>query len=125
MTQHWRTPMNKLINTNLSASHPGWILVMVGGFIVWWPVGLLVLAYILWSTSMGRVNGMWLDRVKATLGLSHGNAAFEAHKAATLRDLEKQRQRLADQEREFAVYMDRVRMAKDKSDFDRFMGRAR
>ena len=74
---------------------------------------------------MGRVNGQWLDRVKATLGLSGGNAAFEAHKAAVLNDLEKQRQKLADDERAFAVYMDRVRMAKDKSDFDRFMGRAR
>ena len=109
------------MNFNLSAAHPVWILAMVGGFIAWWPIGLLVLAYILWSTSMARENGQWLDRVKGALGLNSGNAAFAAHKKATLDDLEKQHQKLEQQERDFRVFMDKVRMAKDKAAFDDFV----
>ena len=109
------------MNFNLSAAHPVWILAMVGGFIAWWPIGLLVLAYILWSTSMARENGQWLDRVKGALGLNSGNAAFAAHKKSVLNDLEKQRQKLAEDERAFAAYMDKLRMARDEAAFNDFL----
>src|ERR1700742_4150773 len=33
--------------------HPGWIVLMVLGFIFWWPIGLAILAYIFWSKNMG------------------------------------------------------------------------
>lgn len=109
------------LNSNLAATHPGWIITMIIGFVLWWPIGLLILAYILWSGSMGRVNGQWFERIKDALGLHSGNAAFDAHKEATLRDLEKQRQKLEEQERDFRVFIDKARMAKDQSDFERFM----
>ena len=32
---------------------PAWIALMVLGFIVFWPIGLSVLAYMLWSGRMG------------------------------------------------------------------------
>src|SRR5680860_740497 len=32
---------------------PAWIAAMILGFIVWWPVGLGVLAYLIWSGRMG------------------------------------------------------------------------
>jgi hypothetical protein len=96
---------------------------MVGGFILYWPVGLAVLAYILWSQSMGRQNGHWIDRAKAALGIASGNSAFEAHKASVLRGLEARRQKLVEEERQFALHMDRVRMAKDKAAFDDFIKR--
>ena len=32
---------------------PAWIAVMVAGFILFWPVGLGILAYMLWSGRMG------------------------------------------------------------------------
>ncbi len=37
--------------------HPLWIGVMVLGFIMWWPIGLAVLFYSLWSRSMCRHRG--------------------------------------------------------------------
>jgi hypothetical protein len=119
MNQHWRKPMNM----NLAATHPAWILVMVGGFILWWPVGLIVLAWVLWSGSVARVNGQWFDRVKDALGLSPGNAAFAEHKAAVLRAMEARRKRLVEEEREFALYLDKLKMARDKQTFDDFVKR--
>ena len=32
---------------------PAWLVLMVLGFIVYWPIGLAVLAYIIWSGRMG------------------------------------------------------------------------
>ena len=46
---------------------PAWIALMVLGFIVFWPIGLAILAYIIWSGRMGcsaRYGDMqqWRDR---------------------------------------------------------------
>ena len=30
-----------------SPSHPGWIALMILGFVFWWPIGLAILAYII------------------------------------------------------------------------------
>jgi len=43
-----------------------------------------------------------------------GNAAFDAYKADTLRRLEEEQQ-------QFEAFMDRLRAAKDQSEFDEFM----
>ena len=32
---------------------PAWIALMVIGFIVFWPIGLAILAYLIWSGRMG------------------------------------------------------------------------
>jgi Protein of unknown function (DUF2852) len=112
--------------TNLTSTHPGLIIAMVVGFVSWWPVGMLVLAYILWSNSMGRVNGQWIERAKDAIGYKwisgqFPNSAFEEHKRETLKKLEEQRYKLEEEERAFRVFMDKVRMAKDRSDFEAFM----
>src|SRR6185295_11330729 len=49
---------------------PAWLALMVLGFIVYWPIGLAVLAYIIWSGRMGcsaRYGDMhdWRDRAHA------------------------------------------------------------
>ena len=36
---------------------PAWIALMVLGFILFWPVGLLILGYLLWSGRMGCGHG--------------------------------------------------------------------
>src|SRR5580700_3335102 len=41
--------------------HPGWIVLMVLGFIFWWPVGLAILAFTLWSRKMGCWGGHGYD----------------------------------------------------------------
>lgn len=112
---------------------PAWIALMVLGFIVFWPIGLSVLAYMLWSGRMGcgRHGGMtrWQARMAdkwERRGGSHrawggpqrawasGNRAFDEYREATLN-------RLEDESREFRDFLERLRMAKDRSEFDQFM----
>jgi hypothetical protein len=49
---------------------------------------------------------------------SSGNRAFDEYRAETLR-------RLEDEQREFRDFLDRLRMAKDKAEFDQFMAERR
>jgi hypothetical protein len=51
-------------------------------------------------------------------GPSSGNRAFDEYRSETLR-------RLEDEQREFRDFLDRLRMAKDKSEFDQFMAERR
>jgi hypothetical protein len=45
---------------------------------------------------------------------SSGNAAFDEYRAETLR-------RLEEEQKEFREYLERLRKARDKEEFDRFM----
>jgi hypothetical protein len=91
-----------------------WTAAMVLAFVVVWPVGLAILGYVIWSKRM--FNGKCRTRNQtrhARLGTS-GNTAFDAYKAETLR-------RLEDEQGAFEQFMERLRAAKDKSEFDAFM----
>lgn len=110
---------------------PAWITLMVLGFIVAWPIGLAILAYLLWSGRMGcgrhgglsrwqqRMANRW-DRFERRSeagphrGWSSGNHAFDEYREATLN-------RLEEESREFRDFLERLRMAKDRSEFDQFM----
>ena len=117
------------MNTNLSSVHPGYLVAMVVAFVAWWPLGVMVLAYIIWSGSMTRINGQWWERVKAFVSgqsfSGSGNAAFDAHREAMLRGLEEQRKRMEQDARDFALYMDKVRMARDEQSFNDFINQRR
>jgi hypothetical protein len=105
---------------------PAWIALMILGFIVWWPLGLATLAFLIGSRRMGCGNfrgfnwgghtGNWGGRPHG-MGAwqpSSGNRAFDEYKTETLR-------RLEDEQREFRDFLERLRMAKDKAEFDQFM----
>jgi len=136
----------------------GWIAVTVLSFVVFWPVGLVVLGFLYGSGRMGCWNhgGQWgsdrwqrkmdrmqrgfdrmqegLNRAQATAerwrssfqqqqaptygGPSSGNRAFDEYRTETLR-------RLEEEEREFRDFLDRLRHAKDKAEFDQFMAERR
>ena len=93
---------------------PGWIATMVLGFILFWPVGLALLAYMIWGKKMFGKS----CRAKMAHGSgamrSSGNSAFDAYKADTLK-------RLEDEQAAFDAFLERLREAKDKSEFDMFM----
>ncbi|MCI2398462.1 DUF2852 domain-containing protein [Aliiroseovarius subalbicans] len=99
-----------------------WIATMVVGFILFWPVGLALLAYMIWSKRMFskscRHHAHHSDanaRMSRRHGFrSSGNTAFDAYKAETL-------QRLMDEQDQFEAFLERLRAAKDKSEFDDFM----
>ena len=91
-----------------------WIAAMVLGFILFWPVGLALLAYMIWSKRM--FNGSCAARTRHAHSAfkSSGNSAFDSYKAETLR-------RLEDEQDSFEAFLQRLREAKDKSEFDEFM----
>lgn len=95
-----------------------WIAAMVLGFIFFWPVGLALLAYMIWSkrmfnSSCSRRSNRSLSPTFNTMR-SSGNAAFDAYKTETLR-------RLEDEQENFEAFLKRLRDAKDKAEFDQFM----
>ena len=96
-----------------------WIAAMVIGFIFFWPVGLAILAYMIWSKRMfsrscGRSHAMSTRHAARMAVKSSGNNAFDAYKAETLR-------RLEDEQDAFEAFLQRLRDAKDKAEFDEFM----
>jgi len=108
---------------------PMWIALVVLGFVLWWPLGFAVLACMMWSGTMRCCDfgfGRWNDRadnVRKPRGWirqprSSGNQAFDEYRAETLR-------RLEEEQRAFQEYLDRLRMAKDRAEFDQFMAERR
>jgi hypothetical protein len=93
-----------------------WIAAMVLGFIFVWPLGLALLFYMIWSKRMFK--GSCARRAHRHASnhnfRSSGNTAFDAYKAETLK-------RLMDEQEQFEAFLERLRAAKDKSEFDQFM----
>ena len=91
-----------------------WIIAMIAGFILFWPIGLAFLFYMIWSKRMrchawGR-NG---HSRHPDLGRT-GNTAFDSYREETLRRLEEERAA-------FTSFLDQLRAAKDQAEFDQFM----
>lgn len=102
---------------------PIWIALMLLGFFLFWPLGLVTLVYLIWSGKMmccigrlARSKSDGLNRWTIPHGerRSTGNMAFDDYREATLKRLEEERG-------EFAKFLERLRHAKDKDEFDKFM----
>ena len=92
-----------------------WIAAMILGFILFWPVGLALLFFLIWSGRMkcGKHKGERWRRMGNTMR-SSGNAAFDEYKAETIR-------RLEEEQEAFKEFLGKLRMAKDKAEFEDFM----
>jgi hypothetical protein len=120
------------------------IVAIVVGFSVFWPVGLAILGYKFWQSRSGAADlqtfamNKWNDARSAmgsgpssprawSRGYSAptGNAAFDDWKNAELSRLEEERRKLEDAHREFAEFVENIRKAKDREEFDRFMAERR
>ncbi len=113
-----------------SFGKPAWIVLTILTFWLWWPLGLAALAFLIGSGRMscwskggpGRWYGPegarrsgcggWGRRSASAPG--SGNSAFDEYRSETLR-------RLEEEQREFAAYLERLRKARDKAEFDQFM----
>ena len=99
-----------------------WFAAMIVSFFVFWPVGLALLAYMIWSKRMfskscgdrGRNTSRRSRSDHRYAYGSSGNAAFDSYKADMLR-------RLETEQNAFETFLQRLRDAKDKSEFDMFM----
>lgn len=91
-----------------------WIVAMVAGFILFWPVGLALLGYMVWQEKFS-LGGRCAGRGRRTnLRATSGNAAFDAYRTETLR-------RLEEEQAAFESFLKRLREARDKAEFDQFM----
>ena len=94
-----------------------WIALMVVSFIFFWPLGLAVLAYLIWSKRMFAHHGhrhCHGRRADFRMGGLTGNAAFDAYKADTLARLERE-------QNEFEAFLRRLRESRDKAEFDQYL----
>jgi Protein of unknown function (DUF2852) len=119
----------QLVATLDEYGKPAWITAMIVGFLLWWPVGLGILAYLIWSGRMGCCGNRTAWRQYFADEARHfgggfgggmtpyrptGNRAFDEYRAETLK-------RLEDEANEFHAFLQRLRHAKDKAEFDQFM----
>lgn len=99
-----------------------WIAATILAFVVFWPAGLALLAYMIWSKRLFS-NGAGCRRARAaddrSWARSHGfrssgNSAFDAYKAQMLERLEREQE-------EFEAFLKRLRESRDKAEFDQYM----
>lgn len=90
-----------------------WFAAMILGFIAFWPVGLAILGYMIWSKRMFSCSKRSFSAPRYHAAPT-GNSAFDAYREETLK-------RLEDEHREFLDFLEKLREAKDKSEFDQFM----
>lgn len=133
--------MSEMVARMDDLGRPAWIAAMVLGFILFFPAGLAILAFLIWSGRMGcsrhdefrrarwdEKMSRWSEKMSAWGGETNrsrpsgfrpsGNAAFDEYREETLR-------RLEDEAREFTSFLTRLRMAKDKAEFEQFMSERR
>ena len=123
---------------------PAWIGLTVLSFILWWPLGLVVLGFLIgsgrmacWAQGGGSRWQRRMERMQQRMGRMQaaaerwgyrgsrpnyreatGNRAFDEYRAETLR-------RLEEEQRQFTEYLERLRRAKDKAEFDQWMAEMR
>jgi hypothetical protein len=120
---------------------PATIGLMVLGFFVFWPLGLAMLAYILFGERLRAFKHHANESVDGFArscrfgnggnwggsgwGRHHhhstGNMAFDDWRKAELDRIEEERRKLDEMRAEFDNYMRELRRARDKEEFDRFM----
>ena len=118
---------------------PAWtpvtIAMMVVGFMIFWPLGLAMIAYIIWGDRLDQFKAdvnKATDNVATTFqkGASFaksrgfdrtGNVAFDDWREEELRRLDEKRRELDSMRAEFDDYARELRRAKDQEEFDLFM----
>jgi Protein of unknown function (DUF2852)/haloacid dehalogenase-like hydrolase len=118
---------------NLNALRPAWtplmIILMVIGFIIYWPIGLVVLAYILAGDRIPEVKEFFADAPGkkdwwpawrgGSKGYSRtGNLAFDEYREKEVKRMEEERSKLDEERRAFDAFMNDVRTARDREEFD-------
>ncbi|WP_018182372.1 DUF2852 domain-containing protein [Kaistia granuli] len=128
--------------SHTQALRPGWtpltIALMVLGFFVFWPLGLAMLAYIIWGDRLPEfrrnAEGVRDDFKRSFAGCGwrggrenrstyysqSGNAAFDDYRAAELKRLDEERRKLEEERAEFDNFVRNLRRARDQEEFDRF-----
>ena len=129
------------MNTN-ALIRPAWtpatIALMVLGFMVFWPLGFAMLAYIIWGdrlesfkTEVNRSTDDFFSSVRGfsrgrtAFGEKSGNVAFDEWRDKEIDRLNEERRKLDEARAEFDAHMRDLRMARDREEFENFMAARR
>lgn len=118
--------MDRIVEKLDEIGKPAWIGLMVLSFVLFWPIGLALLAFLIWSGRMGHKRhrscaGRWRFEPRGNAAFksdTSGNRAFDEYREETLKRLEQE-------QAEFFEFLERLRFAKDKSEFDQFLSERR
>jgi hypothetical protein len=114
------------------------VALIIAAFAIFWPLGLIALFLKLkkgelwrgsaesaapWSTFKVQDLKRWTFR--DDFSRNSGNSTFDAYKAREVERLEAERRKLAEEQRAFGEFLDRLKKAKDQEEFDRFMSERR
>jgi hypothetical protein len=115
------------------------LVAMILGFILFWPVGLAILGWKIYQAKTAYAGdfgqfaqekwGGFEKRCGTFSGArfgggwpaSSGNSAFDDWRKAELERLEEERRKIFEAEKAFNDYLDGLRRAKDREEFERFM----
>ncbi len=116
---------------------PAWtpvtIAMMIFGFMIYWPLGLAMIAYIVWGDRLDYfkdevnratdkfANGCTKGSNRSWRRAPSGNVAFDEWREAELERLDEERRKLDAMRKEFEDYSRELRRAKDQQEFERFM----
>ena len=111
---------------------PATVALMVAGFMVFWPLGLAMIAYILFGDRFDAFKkdaNATMDTVfkscrsgTSTCGRT-GNAAFDDWREKEIERLNEERRKLDELRAEFEEELRELRRAKDQQEFDAFMAK--
>ena len=128
--------MNHTATANRFSCRGRWsalnIVLMIIGFAVFWPLGLAMLAWIIWGDEIGRkteeLKGQFRafsDRASyrrpAGMWGQTGNLAFDEYREREMKRLDEERRKLDGMRAEFETFVKELRRVKDQEEFDRFM----
>jgi hypothetical protein len=123
-----------------SCGRPGRGLEIFGivvGFIYAWP---LALAYLVWKIAGYPMPDEWRETLQRKLGWTFprregaaprfhfghtGNSAFEEYRRRELERLEEERRRLDEEARAFGEFVEELKRARDREEFEAFMAKRR
>lgn len=122
---------------NSALIRPAWtpvtIAMMVIGFMIFWPLGLAMIAYILYGDRLKTFkSGMNRSTTSYRNKCGHqkrsrfsrapsGNTAFDKWREEEMDRLRGEREKLEEMRREFDAHVNELRNSKDQKEFERFM----
>jgi hypothetical protein len=124
------------VHKSCSSPRRAWEIVgIVLGFVFVWPAAL---AYLVWKLAGYPMPAEWRTAIERTFARPFtdsfrtaapfgrtGNAAFDDYRRGELQRLEEERRRLDEEAKAFAAFVEELKRAKDREEFDAFMARRR
>jgi hypothetical protein len=122
------------VHKSCSSPRRAWeIAGIILGFIFVWP---LALAYLIWKLAGYPMPAEWRSYFERTFARPFegsfrtaapfggtGNSAFDEYRRRELERLEEERRRLDEEVKAFASFVEELKRAKDREEFDAFMAR--